>query len=102
MLARALNGTRTRTSQPVDVGSRKQLFIDDALIASSRKIELTMNPPAKTGERVIVADRPWESGGIGAYCTVLKVGYEYRLYYNCASLDLDKSGWVQLPEGGPL
>ena len=42
----------------VDVGSDKQLFIYDALIAESEHVTLTMNPPRKTGERCIVADRP--------------------------------------------
>lgn len=89
-------------SRLVDVGSRKQLFIDDVLIASSRGIELTMNSPAKTGERTIVRDQPWESGGIGAYCTVLKVDEGYRLYYSCLSSDLDKSEWIHPPEGDPF
>ena len=93
---------KTDPSKLVDVGSRKQLFIDDALIASSRKIKLTMNPPVKTGEQMIVADKPWESGGLGAYCTVLKVDDEYRLYYNCVSYGSDKSKWIQPPEGSPF
>ncbi len=38
--------------QPVQLGSRKHLFIDDALIASSRDIEFVVNPP-RLEERVI-------------------------------------------------
>jgi len=45
-------------AEPIDVGSRKQLFIDNRFIDSSAGITLTMNPPHKTGERTIVADRP--------------------------------------------
>ena len=99
MAAKTLNGTRTRTSKPVDVGSRKQLFIDDTLISSWRQIELMMNAPAKTGERVIIPDRSWESGGVGVYCSVLKVDDEYRLYYNVRSLVPDKSEWIHTPQG---
>lgn len=91
-----------RSSKLVDIGLLKQLFIDDALIASSQKIELTMNLPVKTGEQVIVADQPWESGGIGAYNTVLKVGNEYRFYYSVLSSGLDKSKWIKPPEGNPF
>ena len=44
----------------MDLGSAKQLFIDAALMESSRGITLTMNPPRKTGERCVVAERAWE------------------------------------------
>lgn len=68
--------------QGSDVGSRKQLFIDDALTASSQGIELTMNPPAKTGDMTIQSDLPWEGVGVGEG-SIVQVGEEYRLYYDC-------------------
>ena len=57
----------------IDVGGRKQLFIDDKFIESSRNIELTMNPPRRTGELLITADQPHEEGGyVHIYSSVLK------------------------------
>ena len=33
------------TQQPIDVGSRNQLFIDKRFIDGGENVELTMNPP---------------------------------------------------------
>jgi hypothetical protein len=63
------------------VGSRKQLFIDEAFFADSSKVKLTMNEPRKTGERTIVADKPWEVA-VGGCDTVIEMGQEYWFYYD--------------------
>jgi hypothetical protein len=68
------------TASPTDVGSQKQLFIDDRFIARSEGITLTMNPPYQDHEPLLVGDRPWE-GRIGAYNTVLKEGDLFRMWY---------------------
>jgi hypothetical protein len=52
---------------PIDVGSRKQLFVDEKFIATSRGIQLTMNPPIKTNQPVLAGHIPWE-GEPGAAC----------------------------------
>ncbi len=68
---------------PIDVGSRKQLFIDNKFIASSKGVELTMNPPAKTNQPVLSSDKPWdgqEKPGIGWYSSVLKDGDKIRIW----------------------
>ena len=45
------NFARGDTSNaPIDVGIRKQLFIDDKLIESIRGVELVMNRAYQTGE----------------------------------------------------
>ena len=69
-------------AQAVYVGKQKQLFIDEFLIASSRNITLTMNPPHQIFEPILVADKPWEVQGIGAYNTVLKEGEKFRMWYD--------------------
>lgn len=53
---------------PIDVGSRKQLFIDDKFISASRGVELTMNVPVKMNQPVLASDVPWE-GEKGASCS---------------------------------
>ncbi len=52
---------------PIDVGSRKQLFIDHKFIADGRGVQLTMNPPVKTNQPVLTGQQPWE-GEAGAMC----------------------------------
>ena len=45
---------------PIDVGDRKQLFIDGCFFESSEYITLRVHPGEKTGEHTLVSDRPWE------------------------------------------
>ena len=69
----------------IDVGSKKQLFIDDFLIASSRGVTLTMNPPRRDGKVLLTTDKPWESGPdsyIGVYSSVMKDRGVVRLWYD--------------------
>jgi len=70
-----------RKSIMKNVGSKKQLFIDEEFFASTNNIELNMNPPAKTGELTIKADRPWEQLGVGGG-SIVQIGQEYYLYYS--------------------
>lgn len=73
-------------SPPLDVGTRKQLFIDTRFIQSSEGITLSFHAPYQTGEEILTADAPWEKGGlIGSYSTVVKEdgsnGPLIRLWY---------------------
>jgi hypothetical protein len=56
--------------EPIDVATDKQLFLDDLFTAHASGVTLTVNPPRKTLEKNLVADRPWEDMLIGAF-TVL-------------------------------
>ena len=47
----------------MDVGTKRQLFIDGRFIDSSEGVALTMNPPVQHPEPVVVSDRPWEELG---------------------------------------
>ena len=71
----------------LDVGHQKQLFVDHRFIESSDGISLRMNPPHQTGERLVLADQPWEKGAnIHVYGSVLKEegpeGPRIRLWYD--------------------
>ncbi|MEA3400417.1 MAG: hypothetical protein U9R79_04155 [Armatimonadota bacterium] len=84
-------------SHIIDVGSRKQLFIDDMLMDSSRGIRLTMNPPRKTGEVLITADEPWEDGGgvrglSATNTSILREGGLFRVWYDSLGQDYDHLG----------
>jgi len=74
--------TSTDDAKVIHLGTQKQLFIDEFLIASSRNVTLTMNPPHQIFEPILVADKPWEIQGIGAYNTVLKEGEKFRMWYD--------------------
>src|SRR5262245_56162402 len=67
----------------IDVGSRKQLFIDHKFIESAEGLSLVTNPPWRTGEVVLEPDAPWEKGTvIGSYSTVVQENGRVRLWYN--------------------
>ncbi len=78
----------TEQSTPVDdskavyIGTQKQLFIDEFLVAFSQNVTLTMNPPHQIFEPVLAADKPWEVLGIGAYNIVIKEGEKFRMWYD--------------------
>ena len=66
----------------MNVGDRKQLFIDNRFFIRSSGIELRMNPPHQPTEPVLSADKPWEAQGIGGYNTVIREGEDrFRLWY---------------------
>ena len=44
----------------IEIGTRKQLFIDQRLIQDSEDVSLTMNPPYMAEDPILIADRPWE------------------------------------------
>ena len=71
----------TRQDTAVDVGTEKQLFIDNRFIDMNEAVRLTMNPPRKTGERLIVCERPWEEWFL-AFVSVLKDDDgSYKMWY---------------------
>jgi len=68
--------------EPYSLGTDKFLFLDDFLLDEIERAEFTVNPPQCTS-LVLIADRPWENGGITSYGNVLwdPQAEEYRLYY---------------------
>lgn len=66
----------------IDVGDRKQLFIDRRFFDRSDGIRLRMGTPRQDPVPVLTADRPWEAQGIGGYNTVIREGdRRFRLWY---------------------
>lgn len=63
----------------IDVGDRKQLFLDDRWFAAQRGMSLRVNPPVKH-ERVLVPETPWESMRIMGG-TVMEDEGRYRMWY---------------------
>ncbi len=71
---------------PVDIGTRRELLVDDYLIGQleggARQV---LHKPAPQ-EVVLVTDEPWE-GNTCAYYTVFQDGDRYRMYYRGAHYD---------------
>jgi hypothetical protein len=65
--------------QPLDIGSRRELFVDDFLIDSLKGARQVLQKPTPH-EVVLTADRPWE-GNTSAYFTLFQDGDLYRMYY---------------------
>jgi hypothetical protein len=66
-------------AQPLDLGARRELFVDHHLIERMQEVELRLAAPVDAGA-VLALDRPWE-GAFSAYFTVLRDGNRFRLYY---------------------
>lgn len=65
--------------QPVDIGSRLELFVDDYLIDELSNATLRLHPPRDEGI-AFHFDKPWE-GAFCGYVTMIKDGDQYRAYY---------------------
>jgi hypothetical protein len=75
-----------RAAEPIDVGSRLELFVDDFLIDKlTGGAKQVLQQPAPQ-EVVLVADKPWE-GNTSAYFTVFRDGDLFRMYYRGAHFD---------------
>lgn len=78
-----LGVTRALAADPsptIDIGSNKQLFLDDKFFASKRDVTLRMNPPVKAGP-AITHTKPWEQGWIYASATFMEDGGVFKAWY---------------------
>lgn len=76
---------------PLAIGSRLELFVDDALVDRlAGKAALRMHQP-QPREIALVHNAPWEGSGCG-YHSVFQDGNRYRMYYKAWSLDVSKAG----------
>ena len=81
------------SASALDIGDRRQVFIDHRFLESSQGVRLRVHPPRKTGEMTIAQEHPWESRRVGLYGTVLKVGETYHMWYeSLANFDRDEKG----------
>ena len=84
-----LVGALSAFADPVEVGGRRELFIDDALIESiSGAASLRLHHPT-IREISIEHDAPWEGTGSG-YHSVFRDGERYRMYYKAWHLEVSE------------
>jgi hypothetical protein len=70
------------TSSPgkvIELGTRREIFVDPFLIQELKGAKLVMHPPRDEGA-VLYFDKPWETKA-PAYITMIKDGDLYRTYY---------------------
>lgn len=65
--------------EPIDLGSRRELFLDRYLIDSLSRLELRLHRPVDRGP-VLAFDKPWE-GPFCGYVTILHPGEKYQAFY---------------------
>ncbi len=88
-------GSSPTGSIPIDIGSRKQLFVDDYLIEASEGVEFLMNRPRMDGQVLLTNDHSWESRPrmyLNAYGSVLKENGIVRLWYDLWERDEEMNG----------
>ena len=97
-----------KTDQLRDIGSHKELFIDETPIAAMQNVRLTMNAPYQDHEPVFLPEAPWEHR-IHPYATVMREGSAplssrgafnnvFRLWY--LAYEWDPPAGVELPVTG--
>ncbi|MCX6890877.1 MAG: hypothetical protein NTX51_05060, partial [Verrucomicrobia bacterium] len=80
-------------AEPMEIGGRRQVFIDGRFMADATNVALEVHPPRKTGEWTIKPERPWEQGGVGPYSNVLFDGQTYHFWYHVMdSVQWDRGG----------
>ena len=99
-LTAALGGATTCCAamelEPIEIGSRLELMVDDYLIERmTGGAELRLHRPTER-EPVFVHDVPWE-GNRSLYHTIFRDGDLYRMYYRGSQIDLPDSGGYSIP-----
>ncbi|MDG1894359.1 MAG: hypothetical protein P8J37_05585 [Fuerstiella sp.] len=87
-------GVHLHAQEPINVGSDKQLFLDDLFFATSKDVTLKIQPPRKTGEVILRREHRWESATLNWFNVVQDEGRidaiaKYRMWYEAYDVD----GW---------
>jgi hypothetical protein len=87
-------GLAAAVAEPLELQSRRELFVDGYLIERLDGAQLKLGQPVDEGS-VLTFDLPWEVPFAGA-TSILQDGDVYRLYYRGANVDAqgeyDESG----------
>ncbi len=73
-------------AETIDIGARRELFVDDYLIDRLSGAEQVLQIP-EPKDVVFTADAPWE-GNTSAYFTLFADGDGFRMYYRGSGYDL--------------
>jgi len=90
--SRAAEAGRTTA---LNIGSRRELFVDDFLFESMTGAELKLHQP-EPRDVALVCDQPWE-GNTSAYYAILRADDRFRMYYRGSHFD-EKAKQAAHPE----
>lgn len=74
--------TTWAAQEPLSVGNRRQLLMDDRFVQQAKGIQFVVHSPQKTGEHIIVSEPGLALGG---YHSVLHDAGTYHLWYTAAA-----------------
>lgn len=82
--------------QPINIGSRVEMFVDKYLIDKMFDVSLKLHHPVKENA-AIKYDSPWEGAGSGQYPSAFFDGERYRFYYRATSpaVESKRSDYVE-------
>lgn len=89
-----------RNSEAINIGSRRELFVDQYLIERLDGVRLELHRPIRR-EVVFRTDAPWEGNG-SAYQSVFRDGDLFRMYYRgghhpaSKAYEKEKNSWETL------
>ncbi|MBI2926032.1 MAG: hypothetical protein HYY24_10035 [Verrucomicrobia bacterium] len=91
-------GQPPAAEKPVALTFRKQLFVDDYIIAERTNVTRGLGTPIKanSGQPLIVADKPWENADVFRLGAVFRDGDRFRLWYQ---LNDDLFGYAESADG---
>jgi len=88
--------TAAFAAEPIDIGSQRELFVDDYLIERLDDAGRQLHHPTPR-EIAIEHDAPWEGAGSG-YHTVFRDGDLYRMYYRGSKLGVENGKLKEGPQ----
>lgn len=83
----AIANLDAQDSSPIQIGSRRELFVDDYLIDQLQDVRLVLQRP-QPQEIVFACDQPWE-GNTCIYFRIIPDGGKFRMWYQGAHWQLD-------------
>ena len=79
--------------EPINIGSRRELMVDQHLIDKMTDVRLVLHHPTPR-EIALVHDKPWEGSG-SLYHSVFQDGDRYRMYYYGHQLTVTRGKLVE-------
>ena len=95
-----LDVASSQAVEPIDIGGRRELFVDQHLIEQLDGVRLELHRPVRR-EVVFRSDAAWEGNG-SAYQSVFQDGDRFRMYYRgghhpaSKAYETNKSPWESL------
>jgi hypothetical protein len=73
-----------------EIGTQKQLFLDDFIVESGKGIEFVMNAPYQDRKMLLSGDASWEKGNCFVFgaSTIIKDGDKIKLWYQIDKLEM--------------